>query len=177
MPQLEELQQMLENLELQVQKIKAIMNGAEMNPQFIGGNGIKKVKDAHEETLASGERVIEGVFDGQKMIGPDGSFYSLPANYVSKSKLVEGDMLKLVIDLAGNFIYKQIGPVERDRLVGTLVRDDVTEEFRVLANDRFYKVVLASITYFKGDEGDEVVILTPKGGVSQWAAVEHIIKK
>ena len=176
MPQLEELQQMLENLELQVQKIKAIMNGAEMNPQTMG-NVNAKGKGGREEISDSGERTIEGVFDGQKMIGPDGSFYSLPANYISKSKLVEGDMLKLVIDLAGNFIYKQIGPVERDRLVGTLVRDDVTEEFRVLANDRFYKVVLASITYFKGDEGDEVVILVPKGGVSQWAAVEHVIKK
>ena len=53
--------------------------------------------------------VIEGVFDGQHMIGPDGKKYSVPANYASKSKLVEGDILKLTIDRQGNFIYKQIG--------------------------------------------------------------------
>jgi len=176
MSQADELRQMLANLEIQVQKIKATLATVEGHSSIYGETD--KMKDlSAEEVLASGERVIEGVFDGQKMIGPDGRFYAVPANYISKSKLVEGDMLKLTIDQAGNFLYKQIGPVERDRLVGRLIRDEVTEEFRVLVGERLYKVILASITYFKGEEGDEVVILVPKGGVSQWAAVEHIIQK
>jgi len=40
-----------------------------------------------------------------------------------------------------------------------------------------FKVLLASITYYKGDENDEVVILVPKDADSVWAAVENIIKK
>jgi hypothetical protein len=38
-------------------------------------------------------------------------------------------------------------------------------------------VLLASITYFKGEPGDEVVVLVPKEKETKWAAVENIIKK
>ncbi|MBI3573286.1 MAG: hypothetical protein HY092_03755, partial [Candidatus Kerfeldbacteria bacterium] len=88
-----------------------------------------------------------------------------------------GDVLKLTITRDGSFIYKQIGPVDRQRLVGTLGRDETTGEFKVDVEDRAYKVLLASITYFKGDVGDEVVILVPIGDPVRWAAVENIIKK
>ena len=47
---------------------------------------------------------MEGVFDGQNMMGPDGKKYPVPANYASKSKLVEGDVLKLTISDDGSFI-------------------------------------------------------------------------
>jgi hypothetical protein len=125
----------------------------------------------------TGAVIIEGVFDGQNMVGPDGKLYSVPANYASKSKLVEGDLLKLTISPDGSFIYKQIGPVERDRVVGVLAHDDETDEYRVLAKGRFYKILLASVTYFKADVGDEVVVLVPKGTTSSWAAVENVMKK
>ncbi len=124
-----------------------------------------------------GARVIEGIFDGQNMTAPDGKQYSVPANYASKSKLVEGDTLKLTITRDGSFIYKQIGPIERQRVIGRLVRDDMTGEFRVDAAGKQYKALLASITYFKGEAGDEVVILLPETGEARWAAVENIIKK
>ncbi len=123
-----------------------------------------------------GMRVIEGAFDGQNMVGPDGKQYSVPANYASKSKLVEGDVLKLTITRDGSFIYKQIGPIERQRLIGQLIRDETTGEFKVMVDGRGYKVLLASITYFKGEVGDEVVILVPQEGETRWAAVENIIK-
>lgn len=124
-----------------------------------------------------GAVIIEGVFDGQNMVGPDGKLYSVPANYASKSKLVEGDLLKLTISPDGSFIYKQIGPVERDRIVGVLTRDEQTDEFRILAKGHFYRVLLASVTYFKADLGDEIVVLVPKGTPCSWAAVENVIKK
>lgn len=123
-----------------------------------------------------GVRVVEGAFDGQNMVGPDGKQYSVPANYASKSKLVEGDILKLTISRDGSFIYKQIGPIQRQRLIGQLIRDDATGEFKVMVDGRGYKVLLASITYFKGEVGDEVVILVPQDGETRWAAVENIIK-
>lgn len=122
------------------------------------------------------EKIIEGVFDGQNMVGPDGKQYSVPANYASKSKLVVGDTLKLTITGDGTFMYKQIGPVDRQRVVGILAKDETTDEYRVIVGDASYKVLLASVTYFKGDQGDEVVLLVPKEQQSDWGAVENIIK-
>ena len=49
--------------------------------------------------------VVEGVFDGERMMGTDGIKYNVPPNYASKSKLLEGDILKLVIQEDGSFIF------------------------------------------------------------------------
>ena len=37
--------------------------------------------------------------------------------------------------------------------------------------------MLASLTYFKAEPGDEVTIVVPEGDDSDWAAVENVIKK
>lgn len=125
----------------------------------------------------SNGRVVEGVFNGQHMVGSDGKIYSVPPNYASKSKLVEGDMLKLTISNNGSFIYKQIGPIDRHRVVGTLGYDHTTSEYFVTSEDRRWSVIKASVTYFKGEAGDEAVLLVPLGAPSKWGAVENIIKK
>jgi len=121
-------------------------------------------------------KVVEGIFDGAHMLGLDGKQYTIPANYASKSKLVEGDRLKLTIAPDGTFVYKQIGPVERERKVGTLQRDEATSAFVVEAEGRVYRVLQASVTFYDGSEGDEVVILVPTAKSARWAAVENIIK-
>jgi hypothetical protein len=128
-----------------------------------------------EETVGE-SKIIEGVFDGESMIGPDGKQYNVPANYASKSKLVEGDILKLTITASGTFIYKQIGPIERARVVGALERG-VGGEYFALADGKRWRLLTASVTYFKGEVGDEAVILVPKNGESKWAAVENIVRK
>jgi hypothetical protein len=122
-------------------------------------------------------RVIEGVFDGTQMLGPDGEKYSVPENYASKSKLIEGDILKLTIKPDGKFVYKQIGPHPRTRLRGTLIRDDDTSEFFVMAEGKIYQVLLASVTYFKGEVGDDAIVVIPQNKKSGWAAIENIIKR
>jgi hypothetical protein len=121
-------------------------------------------------------RVIEGVFDGQRMIGPDGRHYSVPANYSSKSKLVEGDLLKLTITAKGAFVYKQVGPIARRRLLGKLKLGNGLSEWVVDVEGHKYRILTASVTYYKGREGDEATILVPESGQSTWAAVENIIK-
>jgi len=40
-----------------------------------------------------------------------------------------------------------------------------------------YKVLLASLTYFKAGPGDEITVVVPKDTDSQWAAVENVIRK
>lgn len=124
----------------------------------------------------TGTRVLEGVFDGKYMVGSDGVRYNVPENYASKSKMVEGDMLKLTIKPDGTYLYKQIGPVERKRLVGRLGVDSSTNEHVVICGDDVYKVLAASVSYFKGMTGDEVVVLVPSSDSCVWAAVENIVR-
>ncbi len=174
---LDQIKKLIETADASLQNAKMLLS------ELLGGRDVdqglatSKARNVGTQDVEGEEKVIEGVFDGQQMVGPDGKKYSVPANYASKSKLVEGDVLKLTIAGDGSFIYKQIGPVERVRLVGALSKDEMTDEFRVLAGDRVYKVLLASITYFKGAAGDEVVLLVPKSGESSWAAVENVIKQ
>jgi hypothetical protein len=125
----------------------------------------------------SGSRIIEGVFDGQAMIGSDGKSYAVPPNYASKSRLVEGDILKLTIRKDGSFLYKQIGPIERKRLVGCVAFDASAGSHVVMCGEVTFKVLTASVTYFRGEPGDEAVILVPKSTPSVWAAVENVVKK
>lgn len=118
-------------------------------------------------------KIIEGAFDGQHMIGPDGKNYPVPANYASKSKLVQGDQLKLIIGDDGAFIYKQIGPVERKKLIGTLNLKDGA--YFVEARGKEYHVLFASVTYFKAQPGDQVTMVIPEGIEADWAAIEAVI--
>ena len=76
----------------------------------------------------------------------------------------------------GSFIYKQIGPIERKKMLGMLLVDE-KGDFKVLAEGKPYKVLLASLTYFKAEAGDEVTIVVPQGKETEWAAVENVIKK
>jgi hypothetical protein len=116
-------------------------------------------------------KVIEGVFDGQNMVGSDGKVYPVPANYASKSKLVQGDILKLTIADDGTFLYKQIGPIPRKQVVGTLKLDN--GHYFVEVGEKNYRVLLASVTYFKAKPGDQVSVNVPEDdSAAEWAALE-----
>jgi hypothetical protein len=116
-------------------------------------------------------KVIEGIFDGQIMIGPDGKNYPVPANYASKSKLVEGDIMKLTITDEGKFLYKQIGPVERKTVIGTLVQHD--DKYYVEVAGKEYQILYASVTYFRLRNGSQVSVVIPANNDdATWAAVE-----
>ncbi len=118
-----------------------------------------------------GGRVLEGVFDGQNMVGSDGKTYPVPANYASKSKLVQGDILKLTIGDDGAFLYKQIGPIPRKQVVGVLVQKE--GHYFVEVGERSYRVLLASVTYFKAKPGDQISVNVPEDDAdSEWAAIE-----
>lgn len=176
--QIRKCETMSELPEKQAKRLHALIQEAETNLaaakelliSIIGDDGaiITPKGSTHDEV---GGKVIEGVFDGQKMAGPDGKEYPVPANYASKSKLVEGDILKLTIADDGSFIYKQIGPVERTQVIGTLVQHDGA--YYVEANGREYRILLASVTYFRINVGDQVTIIVPTDNPdATWAAVE-----
>lgn len=169
---------MSELSEKQIKRLRSLIQEAETN--------LAAAKELLTSTLGDGEvitaprdtivdspegKVIEGIFDGQIMIGPDGKNYPVPANYASKSKLVEGDILKLTISESGRFVYKQIGPVERKTVIGTLVHHD--DKYFVEVSGREYEVLYASVTYFHLREGAQAAIIIPaENEDANWAAVE-----
>ncbi|MBN2096643.1 hypothetical protein JW752_04605 [Candidatus Peregrinibacteria bacterium] len=134
----------------------------------------EKAATVAKEPTGTG-KVIEGVFDGQNMVDKKGSVYPVPANYASKSKLIPGDVLKLTVTEEGKFLYKQIGPVERKTVVGPLVYND--GRYQVLANNKAYSVLLASVTYFRAEVGDEVTLIIPMNEESDWGAIEAVLPK
>lgn len=164
--------------EKQVKRLKSLIQEAETNLaaakelliSISGEDDTVKVPSSSIIDSPEG-KIIEGVFDGQLMIGPDGKNYPVPANYASKSKLVEGDIMKLTIGADGTFKYKQIGPTPRKQMIGTVVNHD--GQYFIEANGNEYKILLASVTYFKLKVGDQVPIVIPDDNPdATWAAVE-----
>ena len=133
------------------------------------------VPSTSSAAMPAGGQVLEGVFNGRNMIGQDGKEYPVPPNYASKSKLVEGDMMKLTISSGGQLRFKQIGPIPRKHVVGELMFDSGTNQWQVFAGGRMYKVLTASVTFHKGNIGTNVSLIVPEDGESEWGAIEHIM--
>lgn len=162
----------------QIKRLRSLIQEAETNLaaakelliSVLGdGDAITAPRDV---VISSPEgKVVEGVFDGQVMIDQEGKNYPVPANYASKSKLVEGDIMKLTITPEGKFLYKQIGPVERRTVIGTLTHHD--DKYFVEVNGREYEVLYASVTYFRLHEGSQASVIIPANNEhAAWAAVE-----
>ncbi len=161
--------------EKQIKRLRTLIQEAETNLAAanellisIVGDDKKIAPVASEDTLG---KIIEGVFDGQNMVGSDGKTYPVPANYASKSKLVQGDILKLTIADDGAFLYKQIGPIPRKQIVGGLKLEN--GHYFVEVGKKNYRVLLASVTYFKAKPGDQVSVNVPEDdSIAEWAALE-----
>lgn len=159
----------------QIKRLRALIQEAETNLAAANellislvGDDEKVAPVAKEDNLG---KVIEGVFDGQNMVGSDGKTYPVPANYASKSKLVQGDILKLTVAEDGAFLYKQIGPIPRKQVVGQLKLEN--GHYFVDVNGKDFRVLLASVTYFKAKPGDQVSVNLPEDdSTAEWAALE-----
>ena len=166
-----------------IRQIQKLLDSAEGNlhsarnllRKYIGENKPEKdTKKVLENLTPPEEAVIEGVFNGSEMVGNDGQTYQIPPNYASKSKLVEGDVLKLTIVADGSYVFKQIQPVERQSVAGTLVlAEDGT--FAVNAGGKSYKVLTASVTFYKATAGDAVTVIIPKEHEASWAVVDNVV--
>ena len=163
--------EMLDNAESSVRSAKRIL--AEISGQKIGDTYSQAAQGLSSSHTSDEGKVIEGIFSGERMKAQDGEEYPVPANYASKSKLIPGDVLKLTIADDGRFLYKQIGPVARRTVIGTLVNEN--GQFRVLAEGHAYRVLLASVTYFKAEVGDRVTLIIPEAGESDWGAIEAVL--
>ena len=164
--------------EKQIKRLRNLIKEAEMNLLAakellisLVGDGEELSHNAPRQEPADGETVVEGVFDGQNMIGHNSKIYPVQANYASKSHLVECDVLKLTIVDGGRFLFKQIGPTPRKQLIATITQRDGS--YFAQAESKEYKILLASVTHFKLSVGDQATIVVPEEKPdAEWAAVE-----
>ena len=152
-------------LELLANELRAMIQSSGQ-PSSVHQSTTKSIDDS--------DQVIEGYFDGEQMIATNGQAYAVPANYASKSKLVVGDSLKLTIGTRGRFIYKQISPVTRQRLVATLEQAPDGNYYAVHQHQR-WRLLKASVSYFRAQPGDRIAILIPEDLPANFAALEHLV--
>ena len=151
-----------------IAKANTALTAAEELLVSIVGEDLQAI-DAQREEIAG--KVIEGIFNGQHMVADDGKIYPIQANYASKSRLVQGDRMKLTISDGGSFLYKQIGPIQRIQVVGILSQKD--GHYYVQVGEKRYHVLSASVTHHKIKQGDQISITIPENDPSaEWAAIE-----
>lgn len=122
-----------------------------------------------------GDTIVEGVFTGDSMLGPDGSVYPVPQNYSSKSLLVQGSRLKATIENNGGIKYKIIEEIPYETSVGIVTK--IGDRYEITTDKKTYKVLMAAITFHKCSVGDTVSIRTPKWKDATYAVIESIIPK
>jgi hypothetical protein len=169
MPDLERAARLLENIEQDIRTLR----------QLVMGNHTAHTGEQNYYSPSQAEaQAIEGIFDGERMVDEQGKSYQVSANYASKSKLVEGDPLKLYITSDGKFFYKQLGPVERTAVPGVLTGEG--SHYVVEAdNGSTYNVLTASVTYYISlfglHVGDRVMITIPADRPASWAVIENVL--
>lgn len=159
--QIAELEQIVKEAEARLNQARAMLT------QVAGAS------QPYVSVAGQAEKVVLGEFTGEYMLDEAKKQYPVPANYASKSKLIEGDQLKLTITADGAFIYKQIGPAPRRRAIGNIAYQD--NSYFAKVGDELYRLLTASVTYFRLSPGDEVTILTPLTKKSEWAAIENVV--
>ncbi|HLB66792.1 MAG TPA: hypothetical protein VJJ78_04340 [Candidatus Saccharimonadales bacterium] len=168
------VKEMTDVADKQIKRLRSLLQEAETSLAAAKELLVSLIGDESTTEIDTDEalgKVIEGVFDGQNMVGSDGKTYPVPANYASKSKLVQGDILKLTIADDGAFMYKQIGPIARKQVVGVLELKE--GHYFVNVGKKQYRILLASVTYFKAKPGDQVSVNIPEEDENaEWAALE-----
>lgn len=164
---LERATRLLENIEQDLRSLKQVLGTSSYAPE-----------PAYFSAEQANEQAIEGVFDGEKMLDFQGKSYQISANYASKSKLVEGDPLKLYITRDGKFFYKQLGPVERKTMEGAVRAEG--NHYVIDGEDGVtYNILTASVTYyismFNLQIGDKVTIMIPADREAHWAVIDNVL--
>ena len=163
------LQNIASRLELLAQELRSIIQIT--NQPSLADH---QVIDSLTQPIDDGDKIVEGYFDGEQMIATTGQTYAVPANYASKSKLVAGDSLKLTIGPRGRFLYKQVSPVERRRLVASLEQAPDGNYYAVYEHQR-WRLLKASVSYFRAQPGDRIAILIPQDLPANFAALENLV--
>lgn len=172
MPDDQNKNQEIDDLKNFIKTTEASLESAKRTLAELTGESVGPASSSGQPTGVT-DKIIEGVFNGENMVASDGKVFPVPANYASKSKLVVGDRLKLTVAEDGSFIFKQIGPVERRKIIGTLTFEN--NAYLVMAEGKVYRVLYASVTYYKAQNGDRVTLVIPSNEEVEWAALDNVI--
>ena len=123
--------------------------------------------------MSDDSKIVEWVFTWDEMLGSDGNNYPVPANYSSKSKLVQGDKLKLTIAPNGKMMYKQIAPIAREIKTWLLIKEK--EKFQVIADGNTYDLLTAAVTHFKAEVWDNISVIIPEWKAATFAAIDMVL--
>lgn len=160
---------------------KSIKNAKKLLKDVLEDNNISLDSEISLDTSglssynSEDSKIVEWVFTGEDMLGSNWNKYPVPVNYASKSKLVQGDKLKLTITSNGKMLYKQILPIERDTKVWLLTQEK--ERYQVIADGKIYNVLTAAVTHFKWSIGDNIAVIVPSGKDATFAAIDSILPK
>lgn len=160
---------------------KSIKNAKKLLKDVLEENNMNLDTDINFDTSglnsynSQESKIIEGVYTGDDMLGVDGNKYPVPVNYSSKSKMVQGDKLKLTIEWSGRMLYKQISPIARETKVWLLTKEK--EKYQVIAEGKTYDVLTAAVTHFKAEIGDNVTVIVPAGKEATFAAIDSVLPK
>lgn len=166
---LDVLRQLLDQAERALTSARALISELSLGQRTRALQPLLAVGETRSRSMTG--KVIEGVFDGHQMLGSDSRRYPVPPNYASKSKLVVGDVLKLTIADDGSFMFKQIGPVERKKLVGELIEE--RGRYLVAIGGKKYQLLPASVTYYRAKPGDRLTVIVPRDTHADWATIEN----
>jgi len=155
--QIQELAAKLEQIELALSSAQKLLNKLE--------NNYLKV----DYTQIDG---IVGSYDGKYLTTKDGSKYEVPANYAAKSKLVFGDVLKM-IEENGKQLFKQIEKVRKERVEGILTKKD--GEWFLLTDRGSYKVLEAAALYHNAQLNSQATAYLPADNMdAPFAALDAV---
>lgn len=158
---------------------KSIKNAKKLLKDLAKNNEInlESVFDYNTKWLESysddDKKIVEWVFTWREMLWSDGIKYPVPSNYASKSKMVQWDRLKLIIDQFWKMTYKQIAPIEREIKTWLIVKEK--DKYQVVSDWKTYDLLTASVTHFKANIWDKISIIIPAWKDATFAAIEAII--
>ena len=146
----ENLKRQLESLDKRIEEAESNVNAAK--------NILKKIYEDYlrvDYTQVDGEL---GKFNGFEMVTEDGKKFEVNENYAAKSKLVYGDILKLINE-DGRNIFKQIDKVEKERVEGIMTKKE--GEWYLLTDRGSYKVSDAAAEFHKAELNSQAVAYLP----------------
>ncbi len=163
------IRDLLLSAERSIQSAKKMLS-ALVDPSALKESASESFDTAGLSTYTSEEdKIVEGIFTGDGMLGSDGNTYPVPHNYASKSQIVQGSKLKATIKPDGRIIYKIIEEIEYETTVGLLAKTQ--DRYQVVTDTKSYNVLLAAVTFIRGEVGDSVSVKIPKGKDATYAAV------
>lgn len=116
---------------------------------------------------------VVGTFDGIAMVTKEGKRYEVPANYAAKSKLVYGDVLKL-IEEEGKKLFKQIERVNRKKIEGILTKKE--GEWYMLTDRGSYRVSDVAAEFQNAVLNAEVTAYLPEDNLNvPFATIDMVV--